>query len=57
VEIPNKFAALENSDKSLDINSAREITSEIIQISLKDYLGYHRLSIIYHVLMMSAKNS
>jgi len=43
VEISNRFAALENLDESLDINSAWENIRENIKISANENLGYHRL--------------
>jgi hypothetical protein len=43
VEISNRFAALENLDESLDINSAWESIRENTKTSVKENLGYHRL--------------
>jgi hypothetical protein len=43
VEISNRFAALENLDESLDINSAWENVRENIKTSAKDNLGFHRV--------------
>jgi hypothetical protein len=44
-EIPNRFAALENFDENLDINSAWESITENIKTSGKENLGYHRLKL------------
>jgi hypothetical protein len=43
VEISNRFAALENLDESLDINSAWESIRGNIMISSKENPGYHKL--------------
>jgi len=43
VEISNRFAALENLDESLDINSAWESNGDNIKISAKENLRYHKL--------------
>jgi hypothetical protein len=43
VEISNRFAALENIDENLGINSAWESIRENIKTSEKENLGYHRL--------------
>jgi hypothetical protein len=43
VEIKNRFAALESSDKSMDINSAWESIRGNIKTSAKENVGYHRL--------------
>jgi hypothetical protein len=42
-EISNRFAALESSNESFDINNAWESIRENIKTSAKDNLGYHRL--------------
>jgi hypothetical protein len=42
VEISNRFSALENLEKSLDINRAWESTRENMEISAKEILGYHK---------------
>jgi hypothetical protein len=42
-EISYKFVALENSDKSLDINSTWENIRENTKTSVKENLGHHRL--------------
>jgi hypothetical protein len=39
----NRYAALENLDDSLDVNSAWEIIRENIKTSAKDNQAYHRL--------------
>jgi hypothetical protein len=41
VEISNRFAALENVDVKVDINTACETTRENIKISAKESLGYY----------------
>jgi hypothetical protein len=56
VEISNRLADLESLDESFDINNAWESIRENITASAKDNLGYHRLSIINHGLIMSAQN-
>jgi hypothetical protein len=43
VKISYRFAALENLDESLDINSAQESIRDNIKTSAKENLGYHRL--------------
>jgi hypothetical protein len=43
VEISNRLVAVENLDKSLDINSAWESIRDNIKTSAKENLGYHRL--------------
>jgi hypothetical protein len=43
VEISNRFAALENWDESLDINSSWKSIGEKIKTSAKETLEYHRL--------------
>jgi hypothetical protein len=43
VEISYRFAAFENSDESMDINSAWESITENIKRSAKENVGYHRL--------------
>jgi hypothetical protein len=43
VEISNRYAALENLDDSVDINSVWEIIRENIKTSAKENLGYHKL--------------
>jgi hypothetical protein len=43
VEISNRFAALENLDTEVDINKAREIIRENINISAEESLGYCEL--------------
>jgi hypothetical protein len=43
VEISNRFAALENLDESLGINSAWQSIIEYIKASTKENLGYNRL--------------
>jgi hypothetical protein len=40
VEVSNRFAALENVDTEVEINSAWETTRENIKISAKESLGY-----------------
>jgi hypothetical protein len=40
VEVSNRFAALENLDTEVEINSACETIRENIQISAKEILGY-----------------
>jgi hypothetical protein len=44
VEISNRFAALENVDENVDINSAWESIREDIKTSAKENLEYHRLN-------------
>jgi hypothetical protein len=56
VEISYRFAALENLDEGLDINSAWESIRENIKPSAKENVGYHRLKHNNHDLMMSAQN-
>jgi hypothetical protein len=43
VEVSNRFAALEDLDKEVEINSAWEIIRENIKISAKESLGYCEL--------------
>jgi hypothetical protein len=43
VEFSNRFAALENLDAEVEINSAWETIRENIKISAKDSLGYFEL--------------
>jgi hypothetical protein len=43
VETSNRFAALENSEKSLEINSAWKSIGENNKTSVKENLGYHML--------------
>jgi hypothetical protein len=43
VEVSNRFAALEDLDTVVEINSAREMIRENINISAKDNLGYFEL--------------
>jgi hypothetical protein len=43
VGISNRFAALESSDESFDINNAWESIRENIKTSAKDNLGYQKL--------------
>jgi hypothetical protein len=43
VEIPNRFAALENLDESFDINSSWWSIRENTKISASENLWYHRL--------------
>jgi hypothetical protein len=43
VQISNRFAALESSDESFDINNVWESIRENIKTSAKGNLGYHRL--------------
>jgi hypothetical protein len=43
VEVPNRFAALEDLDTEVEINSAWETIREITTISAKDSLGYFEL--------------
>jgi hypothetical protein len=43
VEISNRFAALENADDEVDINSALEAITETINISAEESLGYYEL--------------
>jgi hypothetical protein len=43
VDVSNRFAALESSDESFDINNAWESIRENIKTSAKDHLGYHTL--------------
>jgi hypothetical protein len=43
VEISNRFAALEDLDAEVGINSAWEMIRENIKISAKDSLGYYEL--------------
>jgi hypothetical protein len=40
VEVSNRFAALEDLDSEVEINSAWETMREIIKISAKESLGY-----------------
>jgi hypothetical protein len=55
VEISNRFAALESSDESFDINNGWESIRENIKTSAKDNLGYHRLKDNKHGLFMSTQ--
>jgi hypothetical protein len=48
--------ALENLDESFGINNAWESIRENIKTSAKENLGYYRLSLINHGLMMSSQN-
>jgi hypothetical protein len=43
VEVSNRFAALEDLDAEVDINSAWETIRENIKISAKESLGYYEL--------------
>jgi hypothetical protein len=43
VEISNKFAALEDLDIGVEINSAWETITENIKISAKDNLGFYEI--------------
>jgi hypothetical protein len=43
VEVSNRFAALEDLDAEVEINSAWETTRENIKISAKESLGYLKL--------------
>jgi hypothetical protein len=43
LEISNRFAALENLDESLNINSGWESIRENTKISAEENVGYHRL--------------
>jgi hypothetical protein len=43
VEVPNRFAALEDLDAEVEINSAWEIIRENIKILAKESLGYCEL--------------
>jgi hypothetical protein len=43
VEVSNRFAALEDLDAEVEINSAWEMISENIKISAKESLGYCEL--------------
>jgi hypothetical protein len=43
VEVSNRFAALENLDTEVEINSAWETIRENIQISAQESLGYVKL--------------
>jgi hypothetical protein len=43
VGMSDRFAALENLDGKVDINSAAEIIGESINISVKESLGYCEL--------------
>jgi hypothetical protein len=43
VEVSNRFAALEDLDAEVEINSAWETIRENIQISAKESLGYFEL--------------
>jgi phosphomevalonate kinase len=43
IEIPNRFAALENLDSEVNINRVWKTIRQIIKISAKDSLGYYEL--------------
>jgi hypothetical protein len=43
VQISNRFAALENLDAEVDINTVWETIRENIKISVKESLGYYEL--------------
>jgi hypothetical protein len=43
VEVSNRFAALEDLDADIEINSAWETIRENINISAKESLGYYEL--------------
>jgi hypothetical protein len=43
VEVSNEFAASENLNAEMDINSALQIIRENIKISAKESLGYYEL--------------
>jgi hypothetical protein len=43
VEVSNRFAALEDLDTEVEINSAWEIIRENIKISAKESLGYFEM--------------
>jgi hypothetical protein len=47
VEISNRFAALENLDESLDINSTWESIRDNIKTSAEENLGYQHNKIRY----------
>jgi hypothetical protein len=41
IEVSNRFAALENLDTEVDINSAWETIRENLKISTKERVGYY----------------
>jgi hypothetical protein len=43
VEVSNRFAALEDLDTEVEINSTWETIREYIKISAKESLGYYQL--------------
>jgi hypothetical protein len=43
VEVSNRFAALEDLDTEVEINSAWEMIREKVKISAKESLGYYEL--------------
>jgi hypothetical protein len=43
VEVSNRFAALEDLDAEVEINSAWKIIRETIKLSAKESLGYYEL--------------
>jgi hypothetical protein len=48
VQIWNKFAALENLDAEVDINSARETISENVKYLAKENTDYYELNLWFH---------
>jgi hypothetical protein len=44
VEVSNRFEALEDLDAEVEINSAWEVSREIMNISAKESLGYFELN-------------
>jgi hypothetical protein len=56
VEVSNRFAALEDLDAEVEINTIWETIRENIKISAKESLGYHEPSSISHDLMKDAQN-
>jgi hypothetical protein len=56
VEVSNRFAALEDLDTEVEINSAWETIRENIKISAKESLDYYELRNISHGLTKDAQN-
>jgi hypothetical protein len=56
VEFSNRFAALEDLDAEVEINSAWEMIRENIKISAKENLGYFELKKLNHGSVKDAQN-
>jgi hypothetical protein len=56
VEVSTRFAAFEDLDTEVEINSACEIIREHIKTSAKESLGYYELENISHGLTNDSQN-